>query len=81
MVDIVNCFVYYLFLQDIDDESGSRDAVEPILSFPSSCFQYVTSVEWSPVHPGVFSAIASGLWLQIICGFVTDISCHLCAVV
>ena len=38
----------------------SAGAVQPLLTFPASSFQYVTSVQWSPQHPGVFAATASG---------------------
>lgn len=61
-------------LQSLSAAATSSVTVQPLLTFFTSSFQYVTSVQWSPVHPGVFSATASGgtLMLWNMCQSVVE---------
>ena len=46
--------------QSLCSAPGSAASCAPLLTFPAASFQYVTSAQWSPLHPGVFAATASG---------------------
>mmetsp|Transcript_13315 Transcript_13315/g.21810 ORF Transcript_13315/g.21810 Transcript_13315/m.21810 type:complete len:730 (+) Transcript_13315:72-2261(+) len=61
-------------LQSLSAAATSSATVQPLLTFFTSSFQYVTSVQWSPVHPGVFAATASGgtLMLWNMCQSVVE---------
>eukprot|EP00602_Paraphysomonas_sp_CaronLab_P005242 CAMPEP_0185037642 /NCGR_PEP_ID=MMETSP1103-20130426/32359_1 /TAXON_ID=36769 /ORGANISM="Paraphysomonas bandaiensis, Strain Caron Lab Isolate" /LENGTH=703 /DNA_ID=CAMNT_0027575719 /DNA_START=47 /DNA_END=2155 /DNA_ORIENTATION=- len=47
---------------------------QPLMEFTGSSFDYVCGVRWSPMHPGLFSAITSGgmLLLWNVCQSISE---------
>lgn len=52
--------LWHLQTFSVGDAASPTESMQPLLVFPALSFQYITSVDWSPSHPGMFSATSSG---------------------